>query len=301
MGSCWRSGTAYGDGRVYVWNVRRGALASVLRGAPPRSWRFSSPLGLPAGDLELRWHNPALGRSLRGAPGAGTGAMPRLVHTGRPPAGLLAGREARRLGRGRGFRSVDAPPRHARQPLRDTERKRGAGGGRQPRRPAGGDRRRGRRPTLGFRQGPPACPARSGVLRDGALFPRRRRASSAPSLWGLYRWPIRPDPDRGPAAIRVGPPELLRETGERAWARKRPGCPIIGPWRWSTTPAHGILLIDSRHPHPAWSRAGIIDSGGNRQHELGRRQPGWPLAGDWRLEGGLHSGLGPAQAVARAS
>ena len=48
--------------------------------------------------------------------------------------------------------------------------------------------------------------------------------------WGLYRWPIRPDPERGPDAIRVGPPELLQGNRGRL-AAKRPGCPIIGPWR----------------------------------------------------------------------
>ena len=32
MGSCWPSAAAGHDPRVYVWNVRRGTLASVLQG-----------------------------------------------------------------------------------------------------------------------------------------------------------------------------------------------------------------------------------------------------------------------------
>ena len=49
--------------------------------------------------------------------------------------------------------------------------------------------------------------------------------------WGLYRWPIRPDPDRGPDAICVGPPELLREKPRTASGAKRLGCPTIERWR----------------------------------------------------------------------
>src|SRR5262249_29296573 len=36
--------------------------------------------------------------------------------------------------------------------------------------------------------------------------------------WGLYRWPIRLDPERGLDAIRVGPPELLREAVTDGWS-----------------------------------------------------------------------------------
>ena len=66
-------GSDWDDPRVYVWNVRRGALASVLQGHTAAIVTAQFALGLPAGDLKLGWHDPALGRRLGGAPGDGAG------------------------------------------------------------------------------------------------------------------------------------------------------------------------------------------------------------------------------------
>ena len=57
------------DGRVYVWNVRRGALSSMLQGHIAHIGCRVRALGLPAGDRERRRHDAALGRGLGGAPG----------------------------------------------------------------------------------------------------------------------------------------------------------------------------------------------------------------------------------------
>ena len=60
---------------VYVWNVRRGALASVLQehtGDPVRPHR------LPAGDRERERHDSAVGRGRGGAPGDRAGWVPGL-------------------------------------------------------------------------------------------------------------------------------------------------------------------------------------------------------------------------------
>ena len=66
MGNCWRSAATRDDRRVYVWNVRRGALASVLQGHTGYDHqRPIRALRLPAGDLELGRHDPALGRAPR--------------------------------------------------------------------------------------------------------------------------------------------------------------------------------------------------------------------------------------------
>ena len=54
------------DPRVYVWNVRRGALASVLQEHNDRPVR---PHRLPAGDHKLGRHDSAMGRGRGGAPG----------------------------------------------------------------------------------------------------------------------------------------------------------------------------------------------------------------------------------------
>ncbi len=111
--------------------------------------------------------------------------------------------------------------------------------------------------------------------------------------WGLYRWPIRPDPDRGTDAIRVGPPELLREPTElhslptiRRWW---PGCPIIEQLAVGNDPSARVLLIDSSHPHPAWSRAAALDAGGNHSMFTVAVSPDgrWLAAGGWNYYAGI--------------
>ena len=74
MGSCWRSAPAMATAESTSGTSAAAQLASVLRGHT--SQIVAGPvraLGLLAGDLELGWHDPALGRSLGGAPGDGTG------------------------------------------------------------------------------------------------------------------------------------------------------------------------------------------------------------------------------------
>ena len=48
--------------------------------------------------------------------------------------------------------------------------------------------------------------------------------------WGLYRWPIRLDPQRGPDADPHRSTRVAEGTRGRR-GEKRPGCPIIGLWR----------------------------------------------------------------------
>ena len=115
----------------------------------------------------------------------------------------------------------------------------------------------------------------------------------------MYRWPIRPDPERGPDAIRVGPPELLRESAD-------------GEWQQSDLAARSSDAgADRQRQRPGLARRfepsppGLEPGHGPRQrrespHDLGRRQPGRPLAGGRRLVGSRGPGLGPAPAPARA-
>ncbi len=62
------------DCRVYVWNVRRGELASVLQGhtAYIINAQFAHT-GYLLATASWRWHDPAVGRRLRRAPGDRTG------------------------------------------------------------------------------------------------------------------------------------------------------------------------------------------------------------------------------------
>jgi tetratricopeptide (TPR) repeat protein/WD40 repeat protein len=101
--------------------------------------------------------------------------------------------------------------------------------------------------------------------------------------WGLYRWPIRSAPEDGPDAIRIGPPELLREPAGIDW----------NPATW--LPDHRTLalvdnlsarvwLVDSSHPHPAWSRVAALDSGENqRMRDVAASPDGrWLAVGGWK-------------------
>ena len=255
-------------------------------------------LGLPAGDLELGWHDPALGRRLGGAPGDGAGHALGLVRAGRPPSGLRVGGKI-------GVWDVAVAPEcrtlHPgmlgnRSETRDATVVMAADVSPDGRLVATGD-------GDGVRlweadTGRELAHLKSGSS-DTVLFHPDGESLISSSRWGLYRWPIRPDPDRGPDAIRIGPPELLRET-----AGQRVGQGDLAA-RSSDSGA------DRQRQRPSLARRfqpsppGLEPGNGPRQrrespHDLGRRQPGWPLAGGRRLEGSRRSGLGPAPAPARA-
>jgi tetratricopeptide (TPR) repeat protein len=113
------------------------------------------------------------------------------------------------------------------------------------------------------------------------FHPDGRRLISS-SRRGLYCWPIRPDPDRSPDAICIGPPELLRESAGTQWS--------IATWM----PDHRtlalidnasarVLLVDSSHPHRAWSRATGLDSGENHRMTSVAVSPDgrWLAVGGW--------------------
>ncbi len=55
---------------------------------------------------------------------------------------------------------------------------------------------------------------KAGYCETVLFHPDGQRLISS-SRWGLYRWPIRLDPEHGPDTICIGPPELLREYGGR--------------------------------------------------------------------------------------
>ena len=104
--------------------------------------------------------------------------------------------------------------------------------------------------------------------------------------WGLYRWPIRPDPDHGPDAIRVGPPELLRESAGSGW-NKATWLPDHRTLAMIDNANARVLLVDSSHPHPAWSRATALDSGENRRMTSVAVSPDgrWLAVGGWNEAG----------------
>ena len=106
------------------------------------------------------------------------------------------------------------------------------------------------------------------------------------SRWGLYRWPIRPDHDRGPDAIVIGPPNLLREAAGTQWS-----CATWMPDHRTLAlidnASARVLLVDSGHPHPPRSRASALDSGENRRMTSVAVSPDgrWLAVGGWKEAG----------------
>ena len=73
MGNCWRSAAARATTASTSGTSAAGRWPRCFRDTPHDHRRPVRALGLPAGDLELGWHDPALGRGLGRAPGDGAG------------------------------------------------------------------------------------------------------------------------------------------------------------------------------------------------------------------------------------
>ena len=106
------------------------------------------------------------------------------------------------------------------------------------------------------------------------------------SQWGLYRWPVCPEPEHGADGIRVGPPELLRETGAAEWNRAS-WLPDHRTVALIDNSQASVFLVDSTQPQPAWSRAAALDSGDNsRMTSVAVSSDGrWLAAGGWKAAG----------------
>jgi serine/threonine protein kinase/WD40 repeat protein/tetratricopeptide (TPR) repeat protein len=103
---------------------------------------------------------------------------------------------------------------------------------------------------------------------------------------GAYRWPIRPDSMRGPDAISMGPPELLwerlsdNEFACASWLPDRRTLAIIDNAR------RQVVLVDTRSSHPAESRAIPLEAANQSMTSLAVSPDGrWLAAGSWYAPG----------------
>jgi serine/threonine protein kinase/WD40 repeat protein/tetratricopeptide (TPR) repeat protein len=270
------------DCRVYVWNVRRGALASVLEGHTGRivGAEFAHRgyvLATASWDGTTRLWDAASGDSLAMAPGNLAGSFApddrRLAFAAGGKVGVwdvAVASECRMLHPGmlgdrvlarenKGVLAADVSPDGR---LVAT---------------SGGD---------GVRLWESDTAQELAHLKAGVcetvLFQPDGKGLLSAGGWGLYRWPIRPAPDRGPDAICIGPPELLREYAGAGWARAT-WMPDRKTVALIDNADARVLLIDSSHPHPAWSRAAALSSGENRRMTSIAVSPDgrWLAVGGW--------------------
>jgi serine/threonine protein kinase/WD40 repeat protein/tetratricopeptide (TPR) repeat protein len=127
---------------------------------------------------------------------------------------------------------------------------------------------------------------KAGFYCESVLFHPDGQSLISSGRWGLYRWPIRSEPDRGVDAVRVGPPQLLRETvgndSPRAtWLPDHRTLALID------NPGARVLLVDSSRPHAAWSRAKALDSSGDSSMRTITVSPDgrWLAVGGWKTVG----------------
>jgi WD40 repeat protein/Flp pilus assembly protein TadD len=279
-------GSHGGDGRVYVWNVRRRALSSVLQGhtggiIDARFAHSGYLLATTSGDATTRLWDATSGEPLVAAPGVIEGFAP-------DDRGL-----AFRIGdSGKfGIWDVAAAPEcrtlHPAMVGNRTERRGATDVNCSDFSPDG------RLVATSDGDGVQLWEADTGRelahLRTGwcgtVLFHPDGRSLISAGTWGLYRWPIRPDPERGADALRVGPPELLRETTGDWWARA-----IWLPDRRTVAlvdaPDARVLLVDSSHAHAALSRATVLDAGDRSMRTIAVSPDGrWLAVGGWNVAG----------------
>jgi serine/threonine protein kinase/WD40 repeat protein/tetratricopeptide (TPR) repeat protein len=277
----------HSDGRVFVWDVEHGRLASVLQGhtADVVHCEFSPAgylLATHSWDGSVRLWDAATGEHLVSTPSDG---CPGFAPDGR----RLAFRDGPMLGvwevaHGQDVRTLNPDLVGNRT---ETTTNHGLLSGQfSP---------DGRLAALATYGGVHLYDASSGreLARletgacDSVLFDWDGRSLITYNDRGLFRWPIQIDPDVGANALRVGPPELLQEaTPGRSWY-KASWLPDHRTLAMIDNEKARVLLVDTTHPHPARNRARALSSGSNRRMTSISISPDgrWVAAGGWKEEG----------------
>ena len=274
------------DGRVFVWDVKRGQLASVLQGhtSDVVNCQFA-----PAGHL-LATHGwdgtvrlwdaaagePLVGTASDGCPGFAPDGR-RLAFFDGTTLGVwdvAHGQDVLTLNPGLIGNRTETRTNHWVQAAQFSPD--------------------GRLAALGTRDGVYLYDASGGRelarletgLCETVLFDPDGRSLITYDSRGLFRWPIRPDPAAGADALRVGPPELLHEASGREWL-KASWLPDRRTLAMIDDPNARLLLVDTTRPHPARSRAPALSGGTNRRMCSIAVSPDgrWAAAGGWNDDG----------------
>ena len=117
---------------------------------------------------------------------------------------------------------------------------------------------------------------------DGVVFNRHGRSLMTYGERGLFRWPIRDDPAAGSDALRIGPPVLLRETTSDSWF-KASWLPDGRTLAVLEKTSSRVLLVDTQARHPARKRARALSTPSRSNMTSIAVSPDgrWAAAGGW--------------------